>query len=102
MINVVVEGASDRGVATAVLRAAGREVGKIVVKGGKTRLDPDLPKYNQAASRAQWVVFRDSDTDCPVNLYLKLTRALNVVSPNFLLRIVHPMSEGWLLADPEG
>jgi len=49
MINVVVEGASDRGIARAVVRAAGREVGKIVAKGGKTRLDPDIPKYNRPA-----------------------------------------------------
>ncbi|MGV9975405.1 hypothetical protein [Nocardia beijingensis] len=101
MINVVVEGESDRGVASAVARAAGKEIGKLIVKDGKTRIDPLIPKYNQAALRSPWVVFRDSDAKCPVKLYSELTAAISV-SPSFLLRIVHPMSEGWLLADPEG
>jgi hypothetical protein len=34
MINVVVEGESDRGIAEAVIRAAGRAVGPIRAKGG--------------------------------------------------------------------
>lgn len=102
MINVVVEGESDRGMAEALVRAAGREVGKIVVKGGKSRLDPLVPNYNRAAGRASWLVMRDSDTECPVTLHARLTAKIDAMSPNFLLRVVHPMTEGWLLADPAG
>lgn len=102
MINVVIEGESDRGVATAIVRAAGHELGKIVVKNGKTKLDPLIPNYNRAATTSAWVVLRDSDTQCPVELRTKLTAAIGTLSPSFLLRIVHPMSEGWLLADSDG
>jgi hypothetical protein len=102
MINVVVEGESDRGVASAVAHAAGQQIDKLIVKGGKTRIDPLIAKYNQAALRSPWVIFRDSDSNCPVRLYKELTATIGKVSPSFLLRIVHPMSEGWLLADPEG
>ena len=99
---VVVEGASDEQVARAVVHAAKREVAKIVVKGGKTQLDPLLPRYNRAALHSPWVVFRDSDTQCPVTLRSRLTAGIDTLSPSFLLRIVHPMSEAWLLADRKG
>lgn len=102
MINAVVEGASDEQIARAVIHAAGRNVARVIAKGGKTRIDPLLPNYNQAALRAPWIVFRDSDTDCPVELYSRLTGGIQELAPSFLLRIVHPMSEAWLLADPEG
>lgn len=36
MINVAVEGESDTGVAAAVVRSAGHEVGRVIVAGGHT------------------------------------------------------------------
>ena len=102
MINVVVEGRSDEEVARAVVHACGHEVAKIVVKGGKTRLDPLLPKYNRASFHAPWVVLRDSDTECPKTLRARLTAGIETLSPSFHLRIAHPMSEAWLLADRKG
>jgi hypothetical protein len=102
MISVVVEGRSDEELARAVIRASGHEVAKIVVKGGKTRLDPLLSKYNRAAIHAPWVVLRDSDTQCPATLRASLLAGIDTVAPLFHLRIVHPMSEGWLLADSRG
>lgn len=102
MINVVVEGASDRGLASAVVRASGREVVTLHVKKGRTRLDRDLPNYNRAARWEPWVVFRDSDTRCPVELRGRLLDRVGRPNPGLLLRIVHPMSEAWLLADREG
>ncbi|WP_157126124.1 hypothetical protein [Nocardia mikamii] len=102
MINVVVEGESDKGVVSSVVRAAGHEIGKVIVRGGKAKIDPLIGKYNQAAARLPWVIFRDSDTHCPVELYKQLTDSVAPLSPLFLLRVVHPMSEGWLLADREG
>ena len=57
MINIAIEGESDREAAKAVVIAAGRTIGRVAAAGGKTRLDPKIPKYNDAAKRANWVVF---------------------------------------------
>lgn len=102
MINAVVEGESDTGIVRAIIRAANGELGRIVPKGGKSKIDPLLPNYNQAARHTPWVVFRDSDTECPKELYQRLTSGIVTPSPSFLLRIAHPMSEAWLLADQSG
>ncbi|HVX55003.1 hypothetical protein [Nocardioides sp.] len=102
MINVVVEGQSDEQMARTVVRAAGRSVDRLVIKRGKNRLDPSIRNYNRAAQHAPWVVFRDSDTQCPVKLHARLTRGIAPISPGLLLRIVHPMSEGWLMSDRRG
>ncbi len=102
MINVAVEGESDREVAKAVARAAGVEVNLVRVAGGKTKLDARIPKYNQASVQFPWVVFRDSDAQCPVMLRAHLTANISAWQPGFMLRIAHSMSEAWLLADPDG
>jgi hypothetical protein len=102
MINTVVEGESDRGLAKSVVAAAGREVGRIIVRGGKPKLDPQIPKYSQAAAHGLWVVFRDSDAECPAQLRSRLMAHIINPPPSFLLRIAHSMSESWLLADPDG
>lgn len=87
--------------ARAVVVASGHEVNKVVNKNGKHNLDRQIPNYNLAAKRSTWVVFRDSDTHCPVQLKHSLTERITEWSPRFALRIVHPMSEAWLLADPD-
>lgn len=103
MINIAVEGESDREAAKAVVIAAGRTVSKVVAAGGKTRLDPKIPKYNAAAKRSNWVVFRDSDGECPVQLRAQLLSTLTgPQSSQFCLRIAHSMTEAWLMADPAG
>lgn len=102
MINVVVEGESDREAAKAVARAAGRQVDKIRITGGKGQLDKRLPKYNAAARQRPWVVFRDSDAACPVELTSRLIATLIQPSPMFSLRIAHSMVEAWLIADRKG
>lgn len=100
MINVAVEGESDREAAKAVVRASHHVVGQVRVAGGKTRLDPLIPKYKQASLRSPWVVFRDSDSACPVELRAELDQT-RFLAPNFRLRIAHSMTEAWLLADRE-
>ncbi len=102
MINVAVEGESDREAAKAVVRSAGQSVARVVVAGGKTLLDPKIPKYHEASRRANWVVFRDSDGQCPVELQQRLTMKIVVSHPRFALRIAHSMTEAWLLADRDG
>lgn len=102
MLNIAVEGESDREAARAVVTAAGHEVGKIVVAGGNTKLDPKIPKYNRAAEYGPgWVVFRDADADCPVELRRQLTTGM-IPGDRFQLRIAKSMTEAWLLADREG
>lgn len=101
MINIVVEGQSDTQTAIAVVRAAGRTEGKVRVARGTGSLDPQIPKYNQAAAQQPWVVFRDSDSRCPVELRAELSTAIMSWNPQFSLRIAHSMSEAWLLADVE-
>lgn len=101
MINVVVEGESDREVAKAVAHAAGRQVNTVRVTRGKGKLDALVQKYNLAARQYPWVVFRDSDGRCPVELRAQLTAGITYWQPQFCFRIVHSMSEAWLLADAE-
>jgi hypothetical protein len=102
VINVVVEGESDREAAKSIVRAAGRTAAKVFIAGGKGRLDPRIPNYNQAARRSPWIVFRDSDGQCPALLRDELTATITTWSPNFALRIAHSMTEAWLLADRNG
>jgi len=102
VLNIAVEGESDREAARAVVAAAGHDVRKIVVAGGNTKLDPKIPKYNQAAVYGPgWVVFRDADADCPVELRGQLTAGMES-GERFQLRIAKSMTEAWLLADREG
>ena len=102
LINVAVEGDSDVATARAVVLASGHSVAKIIAKGGKTRLDPALTKYNRTAAYSPWVVFRDSDSRCPVTLRSELLRGCAPVDPQFVLRIAHSMTEAWLLGDADG
>lgn len=102
MITVVVEGDSDRETARAIVALTGRTVARVVVAGGKSKLDPKIANYNRAARQSSWVVFRDSDGDCPVRLRAELTAQISTWSPNFRLRIAHSMTEAWLLADRDG
>ncbi|QHN17022.1 hypothetical protein GII30_08330 [Gordonia amarae] len=103
MVNIAVEGESDREAAKSVVIAAGRTVDRVAVAGGKTRLDPKIPKYNAAAKRQSWVVFRDSDGTCPVQLREQLLSTLtSAQSKRFSLRIAHNMTEAWLMADNTG
>ena len=102
MISVAVEGESDREAARAVARAAGHEVRRISVARGKSRLDPKIAGYNRAARYENWVVFRDADGVCPVELRTELLRGPEPPSQAFALRIAESMMEAWLLADREG
>jgi hypothetical protein len=102
MVNVVVEGRSDIGAATAILRYVGHDIGSAIDKRGKSNLDPDIPKYNAAARWEPWVIFRDTDSKCPVELREKLTAGIDSWSNAFALRLAHSMTEAWLLADRKG
>lgn len=98
---VVVEGASDEQAARAILRHCGRDVHDVRVSGGKTRLDPKIPNYIRAARHGTWVIFRDTDGECPVTLRERLLSGETPES-SFALRLAHSMTEAWLMADRSG
>ena len=103
MINAAVEGTSDTGAARRVIEVAGHTLARDPhVAGGRTRLDPKISKYNEAARFGPWVVFRDSDSQCPVELRRKFAASIRDWQPSFLLRIAHSMTESWFLADTDG
>lgn len=101
-MNVVVEGSSDEDAARRVVQSAGHTVTKVYIKRGKANLDAALPKYAKAAVREPWVVFRDSDNECPVTLRDRLLNTVPVAPSLFHLRIAHTMTEAWFLADSVG
>lgn len=98
---VVVEGATDESMARAVVKFAGGDVLKVIVAGGKSKLDQLLPSYSRAAAYYPWVVFRDSDGECPVNLSGRLLDNCELTG-RFELRIAVSMTEAWLMADRTG
>ncbi|MGO1805711.1 MAG: hypothetical protein ACTH0P_11790 [Candidatus Corynebacterium faecigallinarum] len=104
MINIAVEGPLDEEAAKAVVAAAGHEIGKVYPAGGRTELDPKVPNYCRAAAYGGpgWVVFRDSDGHCPVELRGKLLSNADVPEGSFDLRIACTMIEAWLMADARG
>lgn len=101
LASVAVEGRSDEGMAIAVLRAAGIDARRVLSADGKTRLDPKIPGYMKAAAFEPWVVFRDSDGVCPVDLRNAVTGGQEEPE-RFVLRIACTMTEAWLLGDHSG
>ncbi|MDR2930912.1 MAG: hypothetical protein LBV06_08440 [Propionibacteriaceae bacterium] len=99
MITVVVEGESDKGVASALVAASGFvEPPRWIVAGGRDRLDRQLVGYLRASAHGPWVVFRDSDGQCPVEVIHRLLGDPSQF-PGMCLRLAHSMTEAWLLAD---
>lgn len=100
-MHVVVEGPSDEGAARRIVKAAGHEVAAVRVVRGTGNLDKKIPNYAKAARHSPWVVFRDSDNECPVALRDRLLAGVPS-SRLFALRIAHTMTEAWLMADQAG
>jgi hypothetical protein len=98
IISVAGEGAVDVAVATRLVENAGHSVHLVLPKGGKSKLDPRLHGYNNAARFAPWLILRDLDTDasCAPALARQL---LPEPSSLMLFRIVVRAIEAWLLAD---
>jgi len=92
------EGTLDSAVARRLLLDHGHEIGPIYQRGGKSRLDPSLPGFNNAARFSPWFILRDLDHDaeCPPDL-------LRAICPDpaehLILRIPVREIETWLLAD---
>ncbi|SPT74915.1 Uncharacterised protein [Arcanobacterium haemolyticum] len=87
-VNFACEGKSDLPFLVSMIRATGNEVGEKIVKRGCVNLDNAIPQYAQAASYFPgelWLVVRDADGQCPVELRGRLNPA--GVPDTFLLRI---------------
>jgi hypothetical protein len=101
VISLAVEGASDAAVLRRVCHAAGHQVGAEFISRGKSRLDPRIPGYNNAARFAPWLVVRDldHDADCAPAL---IRRLLPEPAPGMCFRVPVRSIEAWLLGDREG
>lgn len=104
---VIVEGATDVPVITALMRAAGWADSefRVTSANGKGVIDRDLKNYWEAARVLPYVVFRDLDRDgggCPVTLRAELVEHTPGESPDLLIRIVDQCIESWILADRQG
>jgi hypothetical protein len=99
-VTVVVEGPSDLGAAEKLLVSCGLKVGRPIVCRGSAKLDAKLASYARAAERSPWLILRDTDGKCPVELAARL---LPPDSRGRLLsfRLAHAEIESWLLADVE-
>lgn len=100
MVGLAVEGLADATAGSRLLRLAGHEPLQVVVKRGKTELDPLVRRLAEAARHLPWLVLRDADRDggdCPARLRAEL---LPHGQPDALcLRLPVRSLEAWLLAD---
>ena len=104
---VIVEGATDVPVISALMRAAGWADSEFSVTSanGKGVIDRNIKKYWEAARVLPYVIFRDLDRDgegCPVTLRADLVEHTPGESPDLLIRIVDQCIESWILADRHG
>ena len=99
-INYACEGQVDSAIAERLIRHVGGKVGIARPAGGKSKLDPLVPKYLNAAQyqRMKWLVLRDLDRDgqCAPELRKMI---LEGSDPGFCFRIAVRETESWLLAD---
>jgi len=100
IISYAVEGQTDTPVADKLIRLVGGTPRRILVAGGKTKLDPKVPGLNGVAQAVPWLVLRDldDDADCAPDLVDLLLDA-QVLSDGMCLRIAERATESWLLAD---
>lgn len=101
--NYWAEGPTDRAAARKLIRAVGGVPGddysqRHGASPGKDYLDKRLAAFNASAKRIPWLVLRDADASCAVNLVNEL---LEEPAPLMVFRIVVPAIEAWLMADRE-
>ena len=102
-VNYWAEGPTDREVARRLIEQAGGTPGADYARRrgaspGKDYLDKKLVAFNAGARYAPWLVMRDSDRECPVEV---VTRLLRGPEKWMRFRLVVPMVEAWLIADRE-
>lgn len=97
-LTLATEGFDDDAVARKICASLGISVGHSYPARGKSKLDPKIRAYNQAAAFAPWLVLRDLDADapCPGALCRQLVEN---PADQMVLRIPVRAIESWLLAD---
>lgn len=97
-LSLATEGFDDDAVARKICASLGISVGHSYPACGKSKLDPKIRAYNQAAAFAPWLVLRDLDADapCPGALCRQLVEN---PADQMVLRIPVRAIESWLLAD---
>ncbi|VEG25606.1 hypothetical protein [Actinomyces howellii] len=100
-VRVAVEGRSDTGMVAALLAHVGLTLASCLVRDGASNLDQLIPNLAQTTRHDPWIVFRDSDNRCPVELREELIGS-RAHGNGFELRIACSMTEAWLLADRDG
>ncbi|SES22567.1 hypothetical protein CCYS_10010 [Corynebacterium cystitidis DSM 20524] len=103
IFNYVTEGRSDSGVAKGCSNIVGTISVTTINKRGVANLDQKISGYHSAAQQytdVGWLILRDSDNQCPVTLRERFDPPSNG-SANFIFRVVHSMTEGWLLSDAQ-
>ena len=100
-VSVAVEGESDTGMVGTLLAHVGISLARpCLIKRGVTNLDRLIPGLSRTSINNPWVVFRDSDGRCPVELRTTLIGS-RPHDGGFELRLACSMTEAWLLADVE-
>lgn len=99
-VNVAIEGPSDEGIATAILRECGAIPGLVQGKKGKPFLLSRLHSFNQAACYSPWLVLVDLDS-CDKCVVEARTQYLARPESLMCLRIAVAEAEAWLLADQD-
>jgi hypothetical protein len=97
-IHLAGEGDLDIAVGGRLIVSAGATIGLVQPAYSKTRLDPKLPKYKQAATHMPWLILRDLDWDAPCPGALVSEK---VGKPSQFLCFIIPVRaiESWLMAD---
>jgi hypothetical protein len=99
-INYACEGRVDSAIAERLILHAGGKIGIARPSGGKSKLDPHIPKYLNAAQyqNMKWLVLRDLDRDGQCAPELR-NRLLVGGDPHLCFRIAVREAESWLTAD---
>ena len=101
-VNVAFEGDADADAARRLLEHVGHDWGQVVVKNGKTELDPLIVRLSRAARHVPWLVLRDADRDAGACAGRLRRELLPHGQPDGLcLRLPVRSLEAWLLADAD-
>ena len=98
-----VEGATDEPVARRLLEEVELLAGPFVRRtGGKSRIDPNLPRWNESAARLPWLVIRDldhDDSECCVPELRSRLLGDTAGQVGMCFRLAVRAVEAWLLSD---
>lgn len=99
-VNFATEGLVDAAVAERLIRHCGAQPGNPRIAGGKTRLDPNIPRYVNSARQLPWLILRDLDHDAACGPELRQQLSSEEL-PLLCLRIAVREIEAWLMHDRE-